>query len=483
MLRRLVAAGLLALAGFTVVSAESEFIRGDANTDGLRDLADAIYSLDHLFGDGPAVCRDAMDVNDDGELDVADPIYLIMYLFVGATPPAEPTSWCGVDPTSDALDCASNLTCDLGGPIEGLSDIELTAFNRGRDVMFHRFKPSEGLGPLYNATSCFSCHSTPEVGGSAPIYRNFYLVGIGEPGLQTGIPGLPSMVLPSYHDLSLERPTVPTGLPDPIVMAHRNAPPMFGTGLFEFVSNATILSKADPNDVVTPDGISGRFNTDGLGHVGRLGYKLQANFIEAFIRGALRNQMGITTDPVDGSSGTVSLSAMLQVSSSLDDPTTDTDASPDPEMSVEDLADLITFCRFLRPPTKKPFGPDEIAGEQLFDSIGCALCHVPSIASSVGTLEAYTDLLLHDMGAANADGLSMGVPQFSTITPPTTENEFRTQPLWGVSMHAPYLHDGGADTLFDAINRHGGEAEGSRQAYLALPAADQEAIIKFLEAL
>ncbi|MEM7261575.1 MAG: di-heme oxidoredictase family protein, partial [Planctomycetota bacterium] len=234
---------------------------------------------------------------------------------------------------------------------------------------------------------------------------------------------------------------------------------------------------------ITPDGITGRYNTDGLGHVGRLGYKLQANFIEAFIRGAAFNQMGITTDPVEGSDGVVSLSMMRQVSSTLDDPTTDNDGIPDPEMSVEDLTDLIIFCRFIRPPHKKEFGADELAGEALFDSIGCTSCHMPTIESTVGPLEAYTDLLLHDLGPANADGISQGIPEFSQIDPFTTESEFRTQPLWGVSMHAPYMHDGSADTLLDAILAHGGEATNIRLEFEALTPTQQEQVIKFLEAL
>jgi CxxC motif-containing protein (DUF1111 family) len=172
-----------------------------------------------------------------------------------------------------------------------------------------------------------------------------------------------------------------------------------------------------------------------------------------------------------------------QVGSSLDAPTTDNDGIPDPEFSVVDFADVINFSRFLRPPEKKPFGPDELAGEGLFASVGCVSCHVPEIPSSVGPLGAYTDLLLHDMGPVLADGLSQGVPQFSTISPLTVENEFRTQPLWGVSLHGPWLHDGRADTLQEAIALHGGEAEGIKLAYLALTTAQQQQLIKFLEAL
>ncbi len=482
-MKRLIAAAmLLALTGS--VSAQSEFIRGDANTDGLRDLADAIFSLDHLFQDGLVPCRDAVDANDDGELDVADPIYFLMYLFGAGAPMPEPTDWCGVDPTADTLTCDTNITCDLGGPIEGLTEAELLSFNNGRELMSKSFRPSEGLGPMYNATSCTACHSTPAVGGSSPTYRNFYLVAVGEPPLQTAAPGFPSLVLPSYHQLDGPRLTIPDPavLGEPVTVAHRQAPPLFGTGLFEFVANSTILAAADPNDG-DGDGISGRWNTDGLGNLGRLGYKLQANFIEGFIRGAMFNQSGLTTDPVDGSDGVVSLSMMRQVSSSLDDPTTDSDGIPDPEVSVEDMIDLINFCRFIRPPEKKPFGPEEIAGEAVFESLNCNACHVESIPSSVGTLEAYTDLLLHDLGPANADGISMGVAQFMTAGSTSTESEFRTQPLWGVSMHGPYMHDGGADTLTDAILRHGGEAQTITDEFIALPALDKENLIKFLEAL
>ncbi|MFN0057803.1 MAG: di-heme oxidoredictase family protein [Planctomycetota bacterium] len=466
-----------------------DFIRGDANADGIVDISDPVKTLQHLFLGGPSDCRDAMDTNDDGVLNLADPIYEFAYLFTsGLTPPA-PFPWCDADPTdTDPLDCQSNVTCDLGGPIGGLTADEIRSFHRGRLLMIKRFTPSEGLGPFYNTTSCGACHEVPVNGGSASHYRNFFLVGVGAPGMQVKIswnPPIPSLVLPLYHNQDGERPLVPASTPGaPVAMALRNAPSMFGTGLFEFVSNATILSNADPDDVLTPDGVSGRFNTDGLGHIGRFGYKLQANFIEPFIRGAAQNQMGMTTNPVEGSAGVVSLSMRhRQVATSLDSPTVDNDGVPDPEISVADFADIINFSRFMRPPEKKTFGPDEIAGEILFDQIGCTKCHVPEIPSSVGPLGAYTDLLLHDMGPVLSDGLAMGIPMFSSTSPLSTENEFRTQPLWGVSMHGPWLHNGMADTLQDAITLHGGEAESIKLAYLGLTAPEQLQVIRFLEAL
>ncbi|MFT5051848.1 MAG: CxxC motif-containing protein (DUF1111 family) [Chlamydiales bacterium] len=379
----------------------------------------------------------------------------------------------------------------LGDPIDGLTDMELAAFERGLEVFDRRFKPSEGLGPFYNATSCASCHSTPVSGGSSRLYRNFYIAVWGTLQGQSPIPPFLSPVVPAYGTgaahagatFSLEgaRPQIPAmfGGVD-VTVGQRNAIPLFGTGLFEFVSNATIFSNADPEDA-NGDEISGRFNTQG-GGLGRLGVKAQANNVEAFTRAPLQNQMGITTDPFLGSGGIVSLSA-AQATGGVDDPTTDDDGVPDPEMSHDDLGDLIAFTRFLAPPRKKLFFAAERRGEALFDSIGCVKCHIPNLPSSRGTVDAYTDLLLHDMGLMLADGLTFGVPQSSPSSSTGTPREFRTQPLWGVSMHAPYLHDGRAETLDSAIVQHRGEANSIRNAYIALTDDEKADMIAFLEAL
>ena len=128
-------------------------------------------------------------------------------------------------------------------------------------------------------------------------------------------------------------------------------------------------------------------------------------------------------------------------------------------------------------------GPEEQAGEDLFFQMSCNKCHIPSLESDLGPVDAYTDLLIHDMGPELADGISMGMPQFSNISLGTTENEFRTQPLWGVRLHGPWLHDGSADTMNDAILMHGGEGQAARDAYEALTPEQQQTVIRFLEAL
>jgi len=379
----------------------------------------------------------------------------------------------------------------LGEAIAGLSLDERAAFERGREVFRRRFRPSEGLGPFYNATSCESCHSDPAVGGSAQLYRNFYLAMWNDGGTNVALPGLPSAVVPAFggtddFTLGAGRSHIPPEVNgQPTVVAQRNALPIFGTGLFEFVSDATILALADPEDA-DGDGISGRFNTDN-GSLGRFGVKAQSNNVELFTRAPLRNQLGITTDPFLGSGGIVSYGHMLlpQVSTDPNAPTTDDDDLPDPELAHDDLGDLIAFTRFLAPPAPlTPFSAAATRGEAQFEALGCARCHVPELPTSrFGPARAFTDLLLHEMGEALADNLSFGRPQASTLSLPTTGKEFRTQPLWGVSLSGPFLHDGRAETLREAVEFHGGEASASRDAFLALDAPSQADLIAFLEHL
>jgi CxxC motif-containing protein (DUF1111 family) len=381
-------------------------------------------------------------------------------------------------------------TCELGDPIPGLTISELDAFDRGKIVFEKRFKPSEGLGAFYNATSCASCHSTPVSGGAAELYRNFYMAVSGPPGAQFPLSQLVSPIVPSYGsgphmlfaNFTLEggRVSIPDQ-PD-VTVAQRGSIPIFGTGLFEFISNGTILANADPDDLINPDGISGRYNSD-FGAVGRLGQKAQANNIEIFTRAPLFNQMGITSDPLLGSGGIVSARAAAQGTFDPDVPTTDADGVADPEISLGDLSDLIAYTRFLAPPARRQMDGYAAYGEVLFEQVGCVKCHIPTLASSRGPVNAYTDLLIHDMGTDLADGISLGFPQFSNISPPTTDQEWRTPPLWGISLSGPYMHDGRAATLEEAIVMHAGEADAVQNAYLALPKDQQARLIAFLEHL
>jgi CxxC motif-containing protein (DUF1111 family) len=209
--------------------------------------------------------------------------------------------------------------------------------------------------------------------------------------------------------------------------------------------------------------------------------------IEGFIRGPLFNHLGITSDPLPQR-----LKARLPVPSGLcgvhdnngtsvecqasapEEPTRDNDAVSDPELSAQDLFDLVSFVMLTAAPRPEPLTEETQRGRALFEQARCDACHTPTLRSPRGLIPLYSDLLLHDMGAALADGIPMK---------DASGSEFRTQPLWGVAAGGPYLHDGRADTLHDAIAMHGGEAQASRDRYMALSPEDQQRVIAFLRSL
>ncbi len=91
---------------------EEGYIRGDANSNGEVDIADAVFTLLHLFlGSVQARCEKAMDSNDSGEVDLADAIDVLAFLFAGGSPIPPPYPRCGDDPTQDALSCAGFALC------------------------------------------------------------------------------------------------------------------------------------------------------------------------------------------------------------------------------------------------------------------------------------------------------------------------------------------------------------------------------------
>lgn len=373
----------------------------------------------------------------------------------------------------------------LGDPVPWLTGERLAQFERGRLVMERAFTTADGLGPTFNADSCASCHQFPVAGGSAPRYRDFWLVK--RERWDGALEGVGSNGRSPVRNLYATQPSFHIAEPqDTTLYARRNTPPGFGVGLFAFVSEEAILSSADPEDA-DGDGISGRPNYE-QGQIGRFGYKAQATSLESFNRGAILNQMGITSDPLfntlpedpDAAAqlrprlpGLLIRSAHAQVSAP-DSPTVDDDDAPDPEISNEDQLDLLIFTTYLGilPMDVQTAAMDR--GEQTFADVGCASCHTPHLKSTIGMLPAYTDLLLHNMGDDLADGITAGLAD---------GDEFRTQPLWGVALHGPYLHDGRADTLDEAIRFHGGEAAGAAGRYAALSTEARAELIAFLGGL
>jgi CxxC motif-containing protein (DUF1111 family) len=393
---------------------------------------------------------------------------------------------------------------------------------------------SDGLGPLYNARACQDCHlkdgrgHPPKPGETAvsmflrlsipggpspegiadylatlpdPVYggqlQDFASPGQTPEGKMTIIYTDLPVTLSDGTVITLQAPSYTIadpqyGTPDPALMlSPRVAPQMIGMGLLEAIPAADILALADENDA-DGNGISGRANIVwSLEHnapmLGRFGLKAGAPTIRHQSAGAFSGDMG--------------LSSVL-----FPDPSGDcTDAQPDcrnapngQEPALRDghevdnrSLDLVTFySRNLGVPARRNLDdPQVLAGKQVFYSLGCHACHQPKFVTnrlqdqpeqSFQLIWPYTDLLLHDMG----EGLADNRPEARA-----TGREWRTAPLWGIGLtqtvsgHTQFLHDGRARNLLEAILWHGGEAEASRNALIALPKPDRDALITFLESL
>ena len=384
---------------------------------------------------------------------------------------------------------ADDIMAPMGEPVPYATAEQEATFVRGQAVAARRFSRADGLGPAFNVTFCTSCHERPTLGGSAGSYRNFFIAarrtedGAFQPAMSSGAAG-GVIRLYEYGDDADAKPYFD---PADDIVARRNPIPFFGVGLMAEIPEEEILKRADPDDRDN-DGISDRPNYD-QGFVGRFGRKSQTVSIEGFIRGPLFNHLGITTDPltdeekaalpIDSSGGGTETAgfgfhliprAHAQVAAPAS-PLTDDDGVADPELSNPDLFDLVSMAMLMAAPQVEELTDRSRAGLRHFDAVGCGDCHTPRLKGPRGNLHIYSDLLLHDMGPELADGLVPGE---------ATGSEFRTQPLWGICAVGPYLHDGRAQTIHEAIAWHGGEGERARDAYLALTVQEQAELEEFL---
>jgi len=358
-----------------------------------------------------------------------------------------------------APDAPPPLAGELGGPRLGLAEHERERFDEGRAIFDRELGRARGVGaPRFNGDSCRACHFEPVVGGAGPrdvsVIRHGIITADGRfvpPAVgtilhrQTNLPG------------NANRPQ-----PEANVFELRQTPHLFGAGLVDRIPDEAILAHADPDDTRTPDGISGRPSwTDG-GRLGRFGWKAQVPSLDEFTRDAVSAELGMTLPFVAGLTfGRIE----------------DNDGVPDPELTLDEAALLTDFMRLLAPPPRRPAADPEAAaaGEPLFTSTGCAACHVPSLPGEGGApVPLYSDLLLHAILPPGARGIEDASAHM---------NELRTPPLWGLSQTPPYLHDGAADSIDEAIRAHDGEGRPARDRFVALPAADQARLLVFLETL
>ncbi len=395
---------------------------------------------------------------------------------------------------------------------------------------------SDGLGPLFNARSCMSCHlndgrgKPPEGGVSATsmVLRlsrpaatpeeqrgiteaqivNFPDLIYGHQLQDLAVPGLPSegkmairyteepVALGDGETVLLRRPTYEVtdlgyGPLDPATtLSPRVAPAMIGLGLIEAIPEADILAHADPDDA-NGDGVHGkaaivRDHRTGKVALGRFGWKAQNASVRDQSADAFSNDIGISNpDRPDPHGDCTKAEAKCQEMPTGVQKRLGREEAPGP------ILDLVTFysANLAVPARREASFPVTLLGKKIFYESGCISCHVPKFVTRRDSLDKaqsfqliwpYSDFLLHDMGEGLADGQQVGS---------ASGREWRTPPLWGigltqtVSRHSFFLHDGRARNLTEAILWHGGEAQKARDAFTSLPKDDRQALITFLESL
>ena len=381
-----------------------------------------------------------------------------------------------------------------------------------------------GLGPMFLATNCAACHvnagrgraldasgsltvqhvlriSVPgedEHGGPKPDphygtdIQMFDIVTRKDPNARAGEAEVyidwvsRNFAFPDGENLELRSPKVRVEnlnfgpLADGVMMSLRNSQAMVGLGYLEAVSEKDILALAAKQKA---EGLNGRPNyvRDDIKKqtsLGRFGWKANQPSVRQQIAGAFHGDMGITSSLYPEQNCT---SVQTECKAAIVGPT---ELRPD-------MWDAISFWATSLdvPPQRDKDKPEVKRGEQLFADSGCAACHVSELQTSKTAhipqvanrkIKPYTDLLLHDMGPELADGR----PDYKA-----GGADWRTAPLWGIGLSkqvnasTSLLHDGRARSLKEAIVWHGGEAARARDKFVAMPKAQREDLLAFLNSL
>ncbi len=365
----------------------------------------------------------------------------------------------------------------LDGPVEGLTTAQSLQHLKGDDAFNHQvFTAETGLGSVFVASSCGSCHAGDGKGHPFTTLTRFGQVdSTGNLFLAQGAPQLQNRALLGF---------TPEQIPAGATFAKFTPPINTGLGFLELVSDADILSMTDPNDA-DGDGISGVVNWSSLpGFISPNQYSTQQNgkYICRFgKKAAAYNLLHQTANAYNQDIGITSIFEPKDVYSLQD---------IDPEISTQTINDVVFYLQTLKAPVQRNQSDGDVQyGKQVFINSGCESCHKQTLKTGFSPVDAlsnqefhpYTDLLLHDMG----NGLDDGYTEGSAKT-----YEWRTPPLWGLGL-APnsqggnyfLMHDGRATSIEDAIMMHGGEATNSKTKFQNLSQADRDAMIKFLKSL
>ena len=365
----------------------------------------------------------------------------------------------------------------LDGPVSGLTTAQHQQFLAG-DRAFNDeiFTQATGLGPVFIASSCGSCHAGDGKGHPFILLTRFGQIdSTGNHFKEQGGPQLQHRALPGF---------LPEQIPSGAKSAGFLAPSNTGLGYLEAVTDADLLAMADPNDL-NGDGISGIPNWNSVPsyvnpsasaiprngkYIGRFGKKAAVHNLLQQTANAYNQDMGIT--------------------SAFEIYDTYSHKEVEPEVSTNTVQDVVAYLQMLKAPVPRNQADKKVElGKQLFIQTGCEICHKQTLRTGDSPFPAisnvefhpFTDLLLHDMGPGLDDGYTEG----SAAT-----SEWRTAPLWGLGLSEKsqggqyfLMHDGRAKSIESAIQLHGGEASMSATRFSELPETDKNAVVIFLKSL
>lgn len=378
-------------------------------------------------------------------------------------------------------------------------------------------KSAQGLGPIFNAQSCSSCHfkdgrgrppegdekflglllrlSVPTENGPVdePTYGGQFqhrsILGVEAEGESLVVYQEIKGQYPDGTAYSLIKPTyrfekLAYGpMSDKVMISPRVAPQVMGLGLIEAIAENEILKLADPEDK-NKDGVLGRPNYvwDELSQskkLGRFGWKANQPSLLQQNAGAFSGDIGIT-----------SFLFPKQPCTSVQKKCNEAPVGDQPEISKKDLEDMTLYTQLLAVPKRRGIAdPNVQVGEKLFKAVNCVACHHPhfrtrkdfELAELRGqSIFPYSDFLLHDMGEGLADSRS----DFDA-----GGRDWKTPPLWGLGLikkvngHTRLLHDGRARNVEEAILWHDGEAKSSKDKFMALSAQERGNLIEFVNSL
>jgi CxxC motif-containing protein (DUF1111 family) len=375
----------------------------------------------------------------------------------------------------------------------------------GQTLFEHDWQPNDplahgdGLGPVFNARSCAACHFQGGLGGGGTNQHNVLTFDVlpnrNDPQPHSGVVHN-FAVNPSLQEtgdlIRKQFPIIPKGIKevggcyvefrdfDPLRTDSVNTPALFGAGWIDRIPTKSIttnrirrmLASSVKEFQLDFDSIgSGRPRVLPDGRIGKFGWKAQFATLREFVAAACANELGLGNP----------LMEQARPMGKKDYP------AAKPDLDRKQFTALVAFVDTLpRPVEVRPDNASEcdsaVRGKQVFNAVGCAVCHTPDMGGVAGV---YSDFLLHVIDEPLQTGSSYGVQTPEVPLPPESprSDEWKTPPLWGVADSAPYFHDGGSPTLYDAIVRHKGDAASATKAFQKLSKEDQAAVIAFLRTL